>query len=85
VVPDDDRPYLVLAWRQLRPPRSRTPTAVTYATITPTYAPGNRTQKPTSGCGKFWKPMPCYVTRTVAPPTTALIPPTKTPVQSRYQ
>ena len=42
-------------------------------------------QKPTSGCGKFWKPMPCYVTRTVAPPTTALTQPTKTPVRSRYQ
>ena len=79
-------PYLVLGVSPTATQtETRTPTAVTYATITPTYAPGNRIQKPTSGCGKFWKPMPCYVTGAVAPPTTALIPPTKTPVRSRYQ
>ena len=61
------------------------PTAVTYVTITPTYGPGNRIQKPTSDCGKFWKPLPCYVTRIVAPHTTALTPPTKSQVRSRYQ
>ena len=44
--------------RRLKP-RSPTPTAVTYATITPMCAPGNRIQEPTSGCGTFWeKPMP---------------------------
>ena len=79
-------PYFVLGVSPTATPADITHAyRLSYATSTPTSAPGNRIRKPTSACGKFWKPMPCYVTRTVAPPTTALIPPTKTPVQTKYQ
>ena len=58
------------------------PTA-TQAEITHAYR--RHLRDPTNGCDKFWKPMPCCATRTVAPPTTAIIPPTKKPDRSRYQ